>query len=146
MLQRFLRSPFIPMTMFVLLIAFVYVVQLDLQADERWRGRFFFLLFIGVWLFWTVLIAIHNRKYPASRINYWGFIPCEFRELDEGQQWVTFKACRNVYIYYTTALPVAAAVSSWFSQYRFSALFFIGALGLGQYIVYWLTIRRLNQL
>ncbi|MCC2353242.1 hypothetical protein OCD85_17290 [Bacillus pacificus] len=66
-------------------------------------------------------------------------VPPEFREMDEGQQWVTFKACRNVYIYYTFAIPVTVLICFIFSQNNLVPLLSIGVLGIGQYIVYWLT-------
>lgn len=88
---------------------------------------------------WLILTRIYNRKNPHDKIRLFGFIPSEFREIDEGQQWVTYKACRNVYIYYSIALPVTAGICFLFSQHNFVPLLCIGLLGAGQYIVYWLT-------
>jgi hypothetical protein len=96
-------------------------------------------------MLWITLIHLYNRKNPQHPVKAWGFIPSEFQEMDEGHQWVTFKACRNVYIYYTFALPLVAGVCFVFAEFKLIPLFSIGALGLGQYIVYWLTIKKLNK-
>lgn len=87
----------------------------------------------------------HNRKYPNDRIHIFGLIPAEFREVDEGQQWITYKACRNVYINYSICLPLAAGFSILLPAYSSNASIVLGALGLGQYIGYGLTIRKFNR-
>jgi len=118
---------------------------MDFYPNQSRLARMVFLALIAITLCWTVLAQLHNRKHPHDRINSLGLIPPEFQETDEGQQWITFKACRNVYVYYTYALPVIAGICFLFSTSRFIPLLSIGALGLGQYLVYWLTIRKLNQ-
>ncbi|WP_195694701.1 hypothetical protein [Priestia megaterium] len=145
MLQRIIRSPFIPMSMFLLIILCFTISTMDFYPNQSMLARMVFLSLIVITLCWTILAQLHNRKYPHDRINSLGLIPPEFQETDEGQQWITFKACRNVYVYYTYALPIVAGICFLFSTSRFIPLLSIGALGLGQYIVYWLTIRKLNQ-
>lgn len=103
--------------------------------------------FGDVYFLWFILTKLYNRKNPDDKIKLFGFIPSEFREIDEGQQWVTYKACRNVYIYYSFALPVTAGICFLFSYNILAPLMCIGVLGVGQYIVYWLTtIRVLNRI
>lgn len=92
---------------------------------------------------WTILIKLYNNKNPQNKSKLNSFIPYEFREMDEGQQWVTFKACRNVNIYYSLAIPVVTIICFVFSQNIFVPILCIGALGVGQYIVYWMTTFRL---
>jgi hypothetical protein len=145
MLQRILRSPFIPMILFLLIIVFLVLSLMGSQTNQQQLARLPFWILMFLTFLWSILIRVHNRRYPENRINALGFIPSEFREVDEGQQWVTFRACRNVYIYYTFALPVVAGACFLFSHYDYVPLLSIGILGMGQYIVYWLTIRKLNQ-
>lgn len=130
-----------PMSYFVLLIAYLLLPLMNTQSEQI---RLFYkgmLIFVTLW---RILLYLYNRKNPENKvksfgINSFGVIPPEFREMDEGQQWVTFKACRNVYIYYSFALPVTALICFVFSHNNLVPLLSIGVLGIGQYIVYWLT-------
>ncbi|MCM3764479.1 hypothetical protein [Neobacillus niacini] len=139
MLKTILRSPIFPIILLIFIIASL-VLQLNTQPLLgricSWTAFIFALI-------WTILIKRQNNKDPKGSIKLSGFIPYEFREMDEGQQWVTFKACRNVYIYYSLAIPIAAFICFIFSKYIFVPLLSIGALGVGQYIVYWMTTSRL---
>lgn len=144
MLPNILRSPFVPMTLLVLIMTFLILSLSGPDSVQQGLARYSFLGFTCLLFLWISLIRLNNRKNPQNRIHSWGVIPPEFREMDEGQQWVTFKACRNVYIYYTYALPAAALFCFVFFKWPIAPLLAIGVLGLGQYLVYWLTIRKLN--
>lgn len=144
MLQRILHSPFFPIALFVLIIAFLFLSVSDADHTQQILARYSFWGFTFVALLWTSLIQLNNRKNPKNKIHSWRVIPPEFREMDEGQQWVTFRACRNVYMYYAYALPAAALFCFLFLNWPAAPLLAIGVLGLGQYLVYWLTIRTLN--
>ncbi|OTW88218.1 hypothetical protein BK702_11750 [Bacillus thuringiensis serovar cameroun] len=136
MIKQVLRSPLIGASIFVLIIAFLLFSLMNTQVI---LAKLCFGILVTVTFLWLILTRIYNRKNPHDRIRLFGFIPSEFREIDEGQQWVTYKACRNVYIYYSIALPVTAGICFLFSQHNFVPLLCIGLLGAGQYIVYWLT-------
>lgn len=143
MLKHILRSPFIPMSLFVLIIAFLL---LSLTNTLVGLARLCFGILVLCTFLWLTLIKLYNRKNPNNKIKPLGLIPPEFREMDEGQQWVTYKACRNVYIYYSFGLPITAGICFLFSNHNLAPLISIGLLGVGQYIVYWLTtIRVLNR-
>ncbi|MFB7121847.1 hypothetical protein [Bacillus tropicus] len=136
MIKQVLRSPLIGASIFVLIIAFLLFSLMNTQVI---LAKLCFGILVTVTFLWLILTRIYNRKNPHDKIRLFGFIPLEFREIDEGQQWVTYKACRNVYIYYSIALPVTAGICFLFSQHNFVPLLCIGLLGAGQYIVYWLT-------
>ncbi|MDZ4417287.1 hypothetical protein ORL59_27595 [Bacillus cereus] len=136
MIKQVLRSPLIGVSIFVLIIAFLLFSLMNTQVI---LAKLCFGILVTVTFLWLILTRIYNRKNPHDKIRLFGFIPSEFREIDEGQQWVTYKACRNVYIYYSIALPVTAGICFLFSQHNFVPLLCIGLLGAGQYIVYWLT-------
>ena len=102
MIKQVLRSPLIGASIFVLIIAFLLFSLMNTQVI---LAKLCFDFSDGYFL-WLILTRIYNRKNPHDKIRLFGFIPSEFREIDEGQQWVTYKACRNVYIYYSIALPV----------------------------------------
>jgi len=136
MVKQVLRSPLIGASIFVLIIAFLLF---SLMSTQVVLARLCFGILATVTFLWFILTEFYNRKNSDDKIRLFGFIPSEFREIDEGQQWVTYKACRNVYIYYSIALPVTAGICFLFSQHNFVPLLCIGVLGAGQYIVYWLT-------
>ncbi|MFK9094012.1 hypothetical protein [Bacillus salipaludis] len=140
MLRAILRSPIFPMSLLIFITCYLVLSVMNTQALLAKLCSWISLILAFVW---TILIKWHNNKNPKNRIKLTGFIPYEFREMDEGQQWVTFKACRNVYIYYSLAIPVVAFICYIFSKNIFVPLLSIGALGVGQYIVYWMTTFRL---
>ncbi|MFM1652285.1 hypothetical protein ACI7RC_09305 [Brevibacillus sp. B_LB10_24] len=144
MLPRLVRSPFIPLVMFVGLIGFVFTVAEDARAQSS-LVFFAALLLAAVFLLWVILVLQHNKKHPRQKVSLNSLLPPELREMDEGERWITFNACRNVYIYYTFALPISTSFCILFPDFPYLALSLIGVLGVGQYIVYWLTIRKLNQ-
>jgi hypothetical protein len=144
MLPRLVRSPLTPLVMFLGLIGFVFSVVEDAKSHSSLV--FSAALLLGViFPLWVILVLFHNKKYPRQKVSLNSLLPPELREMDEGERWVTFNACRNVYIYYTFALPISTAFCIWFPDFPYLALSLIGVLGVGQYIVYWLTIRKLNQ-
>lgn len=135
-MKQVLKSPLIGSGIFVLIIAFLLF---SLMSTQVVLARLCFWILVTVTVFWFILTKFYNRKNSDDKIRLFSFIPSEFREIDEGQQWVTYKACRNVYIYYSVALPVTAGIFFFFSQHNFVPLLCIGVLGAGQYMVYWLT-------
>ncbi|WP_420685833.1 hypothetical protein [Bacillus cereus] len=136
MLNHILRSPFFPMSLLVFITAFLL---LSLMNTQVFLAKLCFGILIFFTFGWSLFIKIYNRRNPKNKIKSMSIVPPEFREMDEGQQWVTFKACRNVYIYYTFAIPVTALICFIFSQNNLVPLLSIGVLGIGQYVVYWLT-------
>lgn len=148
MLSRILRSPLISTTMFLTAFVGIYLVKTNWDSGQFTKAvesgepmtalNIFALCYAVVFVLWVVLVIIHNRKNPKDRINIWLNLS-EIREVDEGQQMVTFKACRNVYIYYSICLPLAAVALMFISSNYINVLVAFGLLGLGQYLVYGLT-------
>ena len=140
LLKKLLRSPLIPMSLFTLLITFLL---LSITNSMVGLARLCFGVLVFCTFLWLFLLKLYNRKHPDSQIKPFGLIPPEFREMDEGQQWVTYRACRNVYIYYSFALPIVAGICFLFSGHLLIPICSIGALGIGQYLVYWFTTYRI---
>ncbi|WP_334313779.1 hypothetical protein [Bacillus sp. BP-3] len=136
MLNHVLRSPFFPMNLLVFITAFLL---LSLMNTQVFLAKLCFGILIFFTFGWSLFIKFYNRRNPKNKIKLMSIVPQEFREMDEGQQWVTFKACRNVYIYYTFAIPVTVLICFIFSQNNLVPLLSIGILGIGQYVVYWFT-------
>ncbi|GMK40854.1 hypothetical protein PCCS19_39100 [Paenibacillus sp. CCS19] len=143
MLSRIMRSPLISTTLFLATLGDVYLLMKVIDSGQPYQlstaGQIYNYCLIALLCLWVTLVIIHNRRNPKDRINVWGVIPSELREVDEGQQWITFKACRNVYIYYSFSLPLAAIAVLLFTPNHVGTLITFGLLGLGQYLVYSLT-------
>lgn len=139
MSKNFLRSPFLPMGTLVLVIGSLLLI---LTNTPGVLTELYWVIMVLVVFLWPLLIKSHNRNNPNDQIKIGGFLPTEFREMDEGQQWVTYRACRNVYIYYNVALPLTAVIFFSLAGNKFAPLICLGLLGIGQYLVYWLTINR----
>lgn len=136
MLNTILRSPIFPMINLILITCSLSLLVMDISL---FFAKLCALIAFILSVFWMILINIYNHKNPKDKIKLAGYIPYEFREMDEGQQWVTFKACRNVYIYFTMAIPAMGFICFVFSENSFVPFVSLGALGIGQYLVYWLS-------
>ncbi|GGE59767.1 hypothetical protein [Priestia taiwanensis] len=135
MIQRILRSP---------LVGAGFLVFFLFSFNEEKMPREFVFGFLAVVAIVELVLAwIHNRKSPNDKIEGSWFIPLELNEVDEGQQWITYKACRNVYVYYSWALPMGAVMCFYIADNPFALLVCFGIIGVGQYIVYWLTTSRI---
>ncbi|MBT2757884.1 hypothetical protein J7E71_18525 [Mesobacillus foraminis] len=145
MLEKLIRSPIVPMLLFILLVSFFAFSLYDPQDGKQILGRIFLLLLAAITFTWYALVKKFNKKHPENRLRSAGLVPSEFLDIDEGQQWITFKACRNVYIFFSVGLPIAAGACFLFSGFVLAPFIVIGVLGVGQYLVYWLTIRKLNK-
>lgn len=143
MLSRIMRSPFISITLFLAVLGDIYLLMKIIESGEPYElsttAQIYNFCLITLLCLWVSLVIIHNRRNPKDRISPWGVIPSELREVDEGQQWITFKACRNVYIYYSYSLPLAALAVVFIPFNYVVTLITFGLLGLGQYLVYSLT-------
>jgi hypothetical protein len=142
MIERFLRSPF-TMCLFLIGLGAIYI----LGIVEENRGLAFQLITISYFLFVTIffsLMVYYNSKNPASKIPIFTWIPYELKEEDEGHQYVTYKACRRVYIYYYFAIPFAIVLVTIFKFVNWMPIFVLAGLGLGQYLTYWSVIRKLQ--
>ncbi|WP_218668310.1 hypothetical protein [Sediminibacillus massiliensis] len=140
-MERFLKSPFIS----VIILALLGVLLVSFHEGWLDNGNwvlFPLLLFIAGYY---ALMKHHNKRNPEKRIKLHTYIPYELREEDEGMQWVTFKACRKVYIFYCFAIPVgmvlAISLQDIIPYFPIWLLLSIGAL---QYFIYWSEIRKLE--
>lgn len=147
MLTRILRSPLVSLTLFLLSLGALFLMKENANPDHSFSPvQIGILAAIAALLtVWALLVDMHNRNNPKERISMLGLFPAELREVDEGHQWVTYRACRNVYIYYSVTLPLAAGASIFIPDLFSKAFIVLAVWGFGQYAVYWLTIRKLNQ-
>jgi hypothetical protein len=144
---RIIRSPLFSLFIWWYVLAAYYFTFFSPSEPSEQLKRIVVVIVILVPLLLILIQITHNKKHPENPISFKrSFLPWEFREVDEGQKWLTYNACRNVYIYYSLALPISVAFFAIFQFSSYTPIVLIGLLGTGQYLVYWLTIRKLEQM
>ncbi|HDX9591458.1 TPA: hypothetical protein ROX98_004563 [Bacillus pseudomycoides] len=145
MLERLLKSPLLH----IITLAFIGFIYLQKEYPtllpsflDSFNVPILFSFFL---IFWVILTFVFNSRYPNKKITFSQVIPIELREEDEGHRWITYRACRKVYIYYYFALPICIFLSIRFSYLTHLSIFLFILLGIGQYIIYWTEIRKLHQ-
>lgn len=136
MVEKIIRSP-LSMIFFILL--FGGLIYSNFYTPDFLRpftdGITIFILIIMAIYF--SLIIYHNKKNPKRKIPFWGWIPYEMKEEDEGKQWITFQACRKVYIFYSFAIPVSIILLTLIDSFSGFPVLLLLILGIGQYGIYW---------
>ena len=145
MYAKMIRSPLFSLFTWWYVIAVYYIAffkPFELSEESKhFLGVLVVLVPVGLLL----MQYLYNKNHPEDRISFKrGFLPWEFHEVDEGQKWMTYNACRNVYIYYSFALPFSFIIYVLLRDTPLAPLILIWLLGTGQYLVYWLTLRKLN--
>lgn len=141
MIERFLRSPF---TMSLFLIGVGLIAFGMLSEKSGYPFLFMVIGFALLTIIYLGLIIYYNYKHPDRRIPIFTYIPYELKEEDEGHQYITYRACRKVYIYYYFAIPFAIALITIFRDIEWIPVFLLVGLGLGQYFTYWSEIKKLQ--
>lgn len=145
--SKIVRSPLFSLFIWWYVIGAYYIVFFSPFESSSEIRRFMLFLVLLVPILLILIQFLYNRQHPKDPITFIrGFLPWEFHEVDEGQKWITYNACRNVYIYYSIALPISIVLYALLRNIDNIPLLLIGLLGTGQYLVYWLTMRKLNGL
>lgn len=87
------------------------------------------------------IIPFYNKRYPHDAVKA-SIIPMELREEDEGVQWITFKATRKVYIFYTFAIPIGIALTAYLNHIVYFPIILLAVMGTLQYIIYWTSMNK----
>ncbi len=153
MFERIMRSPLFSSFALLSLGLISFVITLPDSYIERLIKYDYDRLFLASWLIffawlipYTILITTHNRNHPDKKIKFITLIPPEFNESDEGEQWITYQACRRVYIYFYSVIPLFLAVVMLAKDtflYELLPTLVLVVLGIGQHIVYWSMARKL---
>jgi hypothetical protein len=144
MLRQIVRSP---LTVIFILALFMGMLGLGAAAPEVFReyDRIILTVMVVIGVGFFLLVTVHNRRHPSSKISMATWTPYEFKEEDEGLKWITLQACRKVYMFYYYAIPAAALVIFFFGDRRFvpfAVLFLMGAI---QYFIFWREERKYNR-
>ncbi|MEI3604370.1 hypothetical protein SPD48_01580 [Pseudogracilibacillus sp. SE30717A] len=136
MLERILRSPLLMISILIYL-GIVYV-----GVQEGWSKALLFYPFLISFLIYFAFVYIHNKRNPDKRIKWITYIPYELREDDEGLQWITFKATRKVYIFYSFAIPIGIVLYTFFHEViSYFTIWMLVGFGIIQYLIYWLETK-----
>ncbi|WP_240377922.1 hypothetical protein [Bacillus piscicola] len=140
-MERFLRSPY-TMSVFLIGLALIYSTSslMKQQNDLFIVISMAYAIFVA---FYFGLMVYYNYKFPERKIRILTFIPYELKEEDEGHQYVTYRACRKVYIYYYFAIPAAIVVLVLFKEFELLPVIVLTALGIGQYFIFWSEVKQL---
>lgn len=140
-MERLLRSPLVNAVVFLLIGATMLLVQYE-HHFPGWLRLFMAAVLLGYVVIWTALVLIHNRRHPDRRIRLATYMPPEFREEDEGQQWMNYRATRRVYIMYYAAIPFILPLIMLLPDGKAAAIAAISLLGVAQQLMYWWELRK----
>ncbi|WP_078382213.1 hypothetical protein [Sutcliffiella halmapala] len=141
MLERIIRSPLSMMFSYFILGGLIWSHN---YSPEEFRP-YAAIVSIGtlsVVVLFYLLVYVHNKKNPSRKISFALWIPYEFKEEDEGKQWVTFQACRKVYMFYSFAVPFAIIILTIFNPSPGMLLVMLFVMGMSQYAIYWWEERK----
>ncbi|MED0958270.1 hypothetical protein [Bacillus paramycoides] len=145
MIEKWLRLPLFQIILLILVGLIILEKNDSLTFSNFIHPSLLIYVFITVFIIWIILMKLYNRTNPYQKFNIFTLMPTELREDDEGLRWITFQACRNVYIYYSLAIPIGIGLISYFNEVKFISLLILVILGLGQYIIYWLEIKKIYE-
>ncbi len=140
-----LRAPVFQILLLSLVGIIVVERNYSLKILESLEGFPLKYIFIGIVILWIILTYIYNYKNQEEKFNLFTLLPTEFREDDEGMKWITLRACKKVYIYYSFAIPLGIGLILYFSDWNITPFIVLIVLGLGQYLVYWMEIKKIYE-
>lgn len=98
------------------------------------------VLLIIVGVLYLLQIIRYNRKYPKHPIRYFGLMPPELQEEDEGMRAFTAKATRQAYIFDATTLPIFAMLYVYLLPPPVMVLSGLAFIVLGHFVLYLIAI------
>ena len=119
--------------------------EFEFSIESKLYGIFFSASLIALIIYMTVFswrIFRHNKRLPNQKINMLSLRPQEYMEDDELFQEITKRATKRVYSYFVVALPVLAGFYMGVPIGRTWMIFGILFVALGQYWIYYRTIRK----
>ncbi|MFP3728019.1 hypothetical protein U8V72_22780 [Priestia filamentosa] len=144
-MEKLLRAPVFQVLLLSLVGIIVVERNYSLKILESLEGFPLKYIFIGIVILWIILTYIYNYKNQEEKFNLFTLLPTEFREDDEGMKWITLRACKKVYIYYSFAIPLGIGLILYFSDWNITPFIVLIVLGLGQYLVYWMEIKKIYE-
>ena len=119
-----------------------FLFQISLEGISFWYFAAWLALLVFYLLIFSWKISKHNKRNPSRQMKLMTFKPQEYMEDDELFEEVTRRATQKVYSYFTVALPSSAALFLMLPIGKFGMLNILLLLAIGQYFIYYRTIRR----
>lgn len=113
------------------------VVESDLTV---WIAAVVVAVTVVVSTTYTIALSRWNKQHLKHPIRYWGLIPPELKEEDEGMQMFTARATRRVYIYFGWAIPATAFIYVLTNPSPLMMIGLFAALAFGQQIIYYVAM------
>jgi hypothetical protein len=140
------RSPF-----WQLLIYSVFFFAAILTVTQKTSGADLFginyiltvisaVVLIVLSVIYTVQVVRYNRRHPKTPIRFFGLLPPELKEEDEGMRMFTARATRRVYIFHATLLPIFAIIYLYFLLSPVYVITGLAFLVIGHFAIYLGTI------
>lgn len=140
------RSPIWQILIYGILFIFAFLIELIRQGYLEFTDTFRMVILSSGVLALVIAAAYgfsmyrFNRANPNNKIRYWGLLPPEFKEEDEGLAAITARATRRVYIFHATLLPVFSIAYVYFTPNPLWVIAGLAVLVLGHFITYWVSI------
>jgi hypothetical protein len=134
MLKKIFQSPLFNVTL-VLGLGFIMLGNHYSEYVPAWMIVDPLVLGIPI-LVLLLAIPIYNLINPKDRVKP-SLIPMEFKEEDEGLQWITYKATRKVYIFFALFLPIAIAITAYLNHIPYLPIILLTGMAVIQYAIYW---------
>ncbi len=140
------RSPFWQLLIYVVFFyaTFLIVQSHNLSGSALDSNRLYILTaaaaLLSISTAYGVQIVRYNRSHPQHRIRYWGFLPPELKEEDEGMRMFTARATRQVYVFHATILPLYGLICIYFFPSLEYVTVGLALLVIGHFGIYLATI------
>lgn len=140
------RSPFWQLLIYSLFffVAFLTIVRQTGDNEPPQLNNILTLIAVTILIIlsgiYTVQVFLYNRKYPKNPIRYYGFLPPELKEEDEGMRMFTARATRRVYIFHATLIPIFAILCVYLLPSHAVIVAGLAILVIGHYGIYLATI------
>jgi hypothetical protein len=145
MLSKMARSPFWSLVFIFELVIFYFLITLiEQQPLKSVLTSILGLIIFVSFIIWILSIRAYNKQNPTKKISMLSVIPVEFRDDDEGMEWLTNRATRKVYVFFYNALPAAFILLIFFPQVEWLPIMIILLLAICQFLIFWLEIKKAN--
>lgn len=119
-----------------------FLFQLNLEGFGFWGLAAWLAVLVMYLLIFGWKIHLHNKRNPSHQLKIMTLKPQEYMEDDELFEEVTRRATQKVYSYFTVALPFLATFFLILPIGKFGMLNALLLLAIGQYFIYYRTMRR----
>ncbi|MFD1206260.1 hypothetical protein ACFQ38_14270 [Sporosarcina contaminans] len=119
-----------------------FLFEFTMEGNSFW----YFAIWLAILLIYLALfrwkLHQHNKRNTDHKLKFSSLKPQEYMNDDELFEDVTRRATQKVYSYFTIALPIVAGFFLILPIGKFGMLNVLLLLAIGQYYIYYRTIRK----